>query len=283
MKNLASQIKESMGYKVPEFRNYDKIAVCGMGGSGISGYILKDLIDERPVFVFQSYELPKFVDKKTLVFINSYSGNTAETISMYKQAINRTEKIMIITSGGFLGNDERAIKIPDTMQPREAVGYLFFPMWKALGKKLDNVINVVEKVNSDLGIAEKLYSKLPVLYSSSGFYSIALRWREQINEDSKRLAVANTFPELNHNEIEARFDDAQIVFLKAKEELVIEMLKREHKIVEVELKGKTKLEKIFYGATLGNFVSVKLAELNKEDYLKYRLIEKLKDEMRKRK
>ncbi len=283
MENLALQIRNAMALDVPKFKNYDKIAICGMGGSGISGYVLKDLFEEKPVFVFQSYDIPKFVNRNTLVFISSYSGNTAETISMYRQAKKKTRNIMIITSGGVLGNEKNVVKIPSTMHPREAIGYLFFPMWKALGKKIGNVIDIVENVDGDWGMANILHNKLAVIYSSSGYYSVALRWKEQINEDSKRLAVANSFPELNHNEVEARFDKAQIVFLKAKDELAIELLKKEHKIIEVELKGKTKLEKIFYGIALGNFVSVHLAELNGEDYLKYRFIEKLKEEMSKRK
>ncbi len=282
MRDLALQIKETMKFEVPRFRGYNKIVVCGMGGSGIAGYALKDLIEEMPVFVFQSYELPKFIDDKTLVFLISYSGNTAETISMYKQARKKTKNIAIITSGGILGKEDNTVEIPQGMQPRESLGYLFFSMWKVLGKRLDNVIEVVKSVKSDLGIAKKLFGKIPVIYANSGFYSVALRWKQQINEDSKRLAIANAFPEINHNEIEARYDDAKIVFLKDKEELAIELLKKEQEIVEVQLKGKTKLEKIFYGFALSNFIGLEFAALNKEDYLEYRFIEKLKEEMKKR-
>ena len=274
---ISEQIKEAMSLGGQRIKGYNKIAVCGMGGSGVSGYILKDLIDSIPIFVFQSYNLPRFIDSKTLVFIISYSGNTAETISMYKQAKARGAKIVIIASGGILGQERGAIKIPGGLEPREAIGYLFFPMWKVLGKSTGkDVISAVDSVVDDKGIGRKLHGKIPVIYANSGFYSVALRWKQQINEDSKRLAVANVFPEINHNEIEARFDNAKIVFLKDKEEKAIKLLGQGRDILEVKLKGKSKLAKIFYGITLANFVSVKLAELGKEDYQKYRFIERLK-------
>ena len=274
---ISEQIKEVMGLKVPRIKGYNKIAVCGMGGSGVSGYILKDLIDSIPVFVFQSYNLPRFIDSKTLVFVISYSGNTAETISMYKQAKARGAKTVIIASGGILGQERGVIKIPGGLEPREAIGYLFFPMWKVLGKSAGKeVIDTVNSVVDDKGIGRKLHGKIPVIYANFGFYSVALRWKQQINEDSKRLAVADVFPEINHNEIEARFDNAKIVFLKDKEEKAIKLLGQGRDILEVKLRGKSKLAKIFYGITLANFVSVKLAELGKEDYQKYRFIERLK-------
>ena len=99
MEALEKQIRIVKRMNIPkvDIRKYDKIAVCGMGGSGISGYILRDLYDDKPVFVFQGYELPKFVDKKTLVFCISYSGNTAETISMYNHAKKRGCKVVVIS------------------------------------------------------------------------------------------------------------------------------------------------------------------------------------------
>lgn len=280
---LAEQIKEVGKMKLPLARGFDKIAVCGMGGSGIAGHVLRDLIDDVPVFVFQSYILPEFIDKKTLVFCISHSGNTAETISMHRIAKKRGCKTAVIASGGILGREKNCILIPSGMQPRQAIGYLFFPMWKMLGKSFGDTAKIVSEVKNDLGIAKKIYGKIPVVYSNEGYGSLVLRWKQQLNEDSKVLAIANTFPELNHNEIEARFENAQIIFLRDKPELAIDVLKKEYNILDVYLKGKNKLEKIFYGMALVNFVSINLAGLNGEDYLKYRFIEKLKEEMRNKK
>lgn len=278
-KKFPEQIKEALKIKVPKIKNnYNKIIVCGMGGSGISGYILKDLIEDKPVFVLQDYNLPEFIDQNTLVFIVSYSGNTQETISMYKQAKNKTKNIIIITSGGILGKIKNAVLIPQGLQPRHALAYLFFPMWKILNKSPKDVIKTTKKVKSDLNITKYLYKKLPIIYTNYGYSSIALRWKQQINEDAKQLAISNTFPELNHNEIESRLKNSTIIFLKDKEEKAIKYLKKETKVIDIKLQGKSKIAKIFYGIYLVDYVSLKLAELNKEDYLEYRIIEKLKKE-----
>src|SRR4030042_876044 len=79
----------------------NKIIVCGMGGSGVSGDILKDYATDIPVFVNKSYGIPGFVDKNTLAVIISYSGNTKETISAYEQVKEKTKKILVIASGGI--------------------------------------------------------------------------------------------------------------------------------------------------------------------------------------
>ena len=64
-----------------------------MGGSAISGDITKSYLCSEirlPVVVNRDYNLPGFVDERTLVFAVSYSGNTEETLSAYNEAkVNR--------------------------------------------------------------------------------------------------------------------------------------------------------------------------------------------------
>lgn len=273
---FAEQIKVVKKMNLPIVKTVRSVAVCGMGGSGIAGFILKDLLDEKPVFILQSYELPKFVNNEMLVFCISYSGNTAETISMHRQAKKRGCKTIVITSGGILSKEKGAIIIPSGLEPRQALGYMFFTLWKILGKNFDNVASIIESITTDEGIAKKIKGKIPVIYANSGYSALSLRWKQQLNEDSKILAISNVFPELNHNEIEARYKNAIILFLKAHEEKAINLLKKGENVLEIVLRGKTKLEKMFYGLALANIVSVELAGLNGEDYKEYRYIEKLK-------
>src|SRR3989344_9669193 len=101
LKKFPEQIKEAIKLGNIKPKRYNKILVCGMGGSGVVGYILKDLL-KVPVFIEQSYDIPGFIDKNTLTFIVSYSGNTEETICMYKQVRKKTNNIIIITSSGIL-------------------------------------------------------------------------------------------------------------------------------------------------------------------------------------
>ena len=52
---------------------FDKILVCGMGGSGIAGDLLQTYLMESriPMFVNKSYTVPGWVDSKTLCVIIS--------------------------------------------------------------------------------------------------------------------------------------------------------------------------------------------------------------------
>lgn len=273
---FAEQIKVIEEMSLPRIKPMGGIAVCGMGGSGIAGYILRNVYHEKPVFIFQSYYLPEFLNKNIVVFCISYSGNTAETISLYHQAKKRKCKTVIITSGGVLAKEKGAIIIPSGLEPRQALGYMFFAMWKMLGKSFGNVKNIVNNVKDDGGIAKKIKGKIPVIYTNAGYRSLALRWKQQLNEDSKILAIANSFPELNHNEIEARYKNAIIIFLKEHDEKAMKLLRKGENVLEIQLKGKTRLERIFYGLALANIVSVELAKLNGENYKVYRYIERLK-------
>ena len=46
--------------------------------------------------------MPEYIDKNSLVFIISYSGNTEETINMYRNAVRKGCQIVVISSGGVI-------------------------------------------------------------------------------------------------------------------------------------------------------------------------------------
>ena len=137
----------------------DKIAVCGMGGSAVGGDLLKAYMGNSkvPVFVVRNYKVPNFVDENTLVFAVSYSGNTEETLSAFEDASMKKAKIIAVTSGGLLGaKAKKAIKIPSGLQPRAALGYLFFPVLGVLansgivdvkGKEIEEVLDILSKTD----------------------------------------------------------------------------------------------------------------------------------------
>ncbi|GAI89110.1 unnamed protein product, partial [marine sediment metagenome] len=51
-------------------------------------------------------------------------------------------------------------------------------------------------------MALSLYQHLPLVYGSEGLLeAVAMRWKTQINENSKWPCFWNVFPELDHNEI----------------------------------------------------------------------------------
>jgi glucose/mannose-6-phosphate isomerase len=292
-----------------------------MGGSAISGDIIKTLMEEIteiPVFVIRDYFLPKFVDSKTLVIVESYSGNTEETVNTYKIAKEKNSLIICISSNGeiekmanFYGNP--LIKIPSGMPPRCAFGYLFFPVYrffvqakilpaleKSFFEKIENWVSEFlpsgEK-NKAIEISKKIHKNILLIYSENRFYPGILRWKTQIAENSKSFAFVNVLPEINHNEIMAfHFPESFIkktipLFVvsgmendrvKKRIEITSKIISDKVKeVIELNLKGETLLEKMMYLVILGDWISYYLAILNKVDPTEINEINILKEEMKK--
>lgn len=209
---------------------FDKIIICGLGGSAIGGDLLRSFCQYEmkiPIFINRNYRLPSFANKDTLVILSSYSGNTEETLSCYEESLRKGCMIICISSGGRLSllaenNKNLLITVPKGFQPRCALGFSFFPLLVLAMKlglisdKSDEITNVVKRLNSRsiqyknfdkkdnnaLKIAYLLQGKIPVIYSSLDFFDIVnLRWRGQLGENAKTLAYGNYLPEMNHNEI----------------------------------------------------------------------------------
>jgi len=88
-----------------DYAGIDKVVVLGMGGSAIGGDLVRSLLssESQPIiFVSRDYDLPAFVDERTLVIASSYSGNTEETLSAFSQALKKNCKKLAMTTGGKL-------------------------------------------------------------------------------------------------------------------------------------------------------------------------------------
>ncbi len=213
-----------------KFSHINKIVISGMGGSAVSGDILRSLLSGRidiPIMVNRDYTVPEFVDTNTLFFANSYSGNTEETLSAFEKARAKGAGIIGITSGGKVGELCRRYnyplyKLPGGQPPRTAIGYLFFPLLHALTQiglvkniavEIDETIAYLEKKVKEYGpgpsrnnpaqtLTRKLFGYIPLIYGSGeATGAAAFRWKAQFNENSKLLAFNQVFPELDHNEI----------------------------------------------------------------------------------
>jgi glucose/mannose-6-phosphate isomerase len=236
LEGLASQCALACGdicrdVDLPGFEAISNIVVTGLGGSAIGGDLLRVYAADKcpvPITVNRDYGLPHFVGPDTLVFAVSYSGNTEETLSAYREARVRGASIIAITTGGKLGemalqDGVPLVKIPSGLAPRAATGYLFIPtlgILQRLGllpdltaeltemtvfiKELQKKIGPESPVEENLSkvIAQKFYNKIPVIWGAAGTTEVvAQRWKGQINENAKSPAYWNVFPELNHNEI----------------------------------------------------------------------------------
>ena len=222
-------IKRAGQVSVPEKVSPKNIVVVGMGGSAIGGEILQDWLRDElpiPIQVCRDYTLPAYVNKDTLVFVNSYSGNTEETLTAFLTAIHRKCTVIAVTSGGQLGSFCKKLQVPHMiipagLQPRVAIPYMFFPLpvlMKKMGiisnieTELEEAIHVLERVakanaptiptknNKAKKIAQELMETIPVIYGFRQYGSIAHRLKAQFNENSKVPSKCDVFPELNHNE-----------------------------------------------------------------------------------
>lgn len=229
---VCNAVDIASGVNVSKFnkKGIKNIIINGLGGSAIGGDLLRSYAYYEmkiPVFINRNYTLPAFADKDTLAVISSYSGNTEETNTAYKEALKRGCRIICVTSGGSVEkiarkNKNLFIKIPGGLQPRCAIGYSFFSLlilFTKLGFIKDKseeinetVINLEESLaeytdlsfddNEALILATVIKGKLPVIYSSADVFDVVnLRWRGQISENAKILAYGNVYPEMNHNEL----------------------------------------------------------------------------------
>src|SRR4051812_44268414 len=69
--------------------DFNNVVVTGLGGSGIGGSIVQNYVFDKlkiPFIVNKDYFLPAFVNKKSLVIVCSYSGNTEETLMALQEA-----------------------------------------------------------------------------------------------------------------------------------------------------------------------------------------------------
>jgi len=253
----------------------NKIIVCGMGGSGISGCLLKDYAHSLPVFVNMDYDIPDFVDKKTLAIVISYSGNTEETLSAYKKVKEKTENLLLISSGGILGKEENVVNAPKGLPPRYSLPFLFFPMLSVLNNSnilkkdfdIDELVKNLKSIDKKEAesLAKKIGSKIPLVYATHAYASVAYRWQTQFNENSKVFAHSHFFSEHNHNEIEAELDDKFLPIMirdsDAHERINLRMdfIAKKINPEQIELKGESRLSKMFYGILFGDFVTCYLA------------------------
>lgn len=287
----------------------DKIVVAGMGGSAVGGDLLKTYMHDSkiPVFVVRDYSAPNFVDENTLFFAVSYSGNTEETLSAYEQAVRKKAKIVAVTSNGQLGSSaKKVIKVPPGLQPRAALGYLFFPVLGVLnnsgivdvkGDEVEEMLGIIKKTEDfrvfGERLAKKLYGKTPIVYSSSLFGPVAYRWKTQFNENSKSPAFNHSFAELNHNEIvgyqlmnknewAAIFirDENDHERIKLRMDITKEILSSRVDVEEIFTRGEGMLARIFSGIYYGDFASYYLALANKVDPTPVNVIENLKKRLR---
>lgn len=205
-------------------KQIQNIVICGMGGSGFGGRLVYDWLYDKidvPINVIQRYNIPSYVNKNTLFIASSYSGNTEETIAATRKAINKNAIVIGITSGGLLSEmctDKKldCITLTTGLPPRAALPMSIVQLIFILQKfniLQDDLLKEVELASNWLfnqyksihqsakKIAKNIHDKHIMIYTDAQMESVAIRARQQLNENAKILCTHHIIPEMNHNEL----------------------------------------------------------------------------------
>lgn len=297
---------------------FRSVFISGLGGSGIGGGFVQDFVRgvcKLPVVVSKGYQAPNWINKHTLAICSSYSGNTEETISTFEQLLGTGAKIVVIASGGKLIDLAKKhgldyVQVPGGWSsPRACMGYSIVAQLGILraaklipGKLFNNIAAAQKLLSRDQAAIQKharkiagfLHGKTPVLYVADHMEAVAVRWRQQINENAKMLCWHHTVPEMNHNELVGWRDqrpDVAVIWLRNRDDFqrtsvridINKEIVQHYTQTSIELwsKGKSLIEKAFYFVHLGDWVSVYLAELRQVDPIEIKVIDFLKGELAK--
>ena len=227
---LPGQLRWAAALEAPALAPAGEALVAGMGGSGIAGSIASVVAADagRRVSVHRSYGIPSWAAGiRPLVVAVSHSGDTEETLSAVEASLGAGLPMAAVTTGGRLGARAAAEGMPRVVtpalpQPRAAVGYLTGAVLRLLeaagvvppqAEGLAEAADVVERLlgggqGPAVALADDLAAGLEhrvvAVYGAEGMPAVAAyRWKTQINENGKAIAYCSSYPELDHNEIEA--------------------------------------------------------------------------------
>lgn len=302
----------------PHSHDINKVYVAGLGGSGIGANFVAEFVRDEakiPYLVGKGYHIPAFIDAYTLAIVSSYSGNTEETLSSFHQIAETGAKIVVISSGGKLIELAKEmnldyIQVPgDWPSPRACLGYSLVQqlfVLKKLGLIGDSTIQQIgtsaaflEENAEDIKakgqrLAQQLHRKTAIIYTTDRMEAVAVRFRQQINENSKKLCWHHVIPEMNHNELVGwrDVDDSlAVVYFRNDDDYARNQTRIEinqeiisnytSHIIDIFSQGDSLVERAMYLVNLGDWASFYLAELRGVDSIEVNVIDHLKGELAK--
>ncbi len=217
--------------------DYSNIIIGGLGGSGIGAQITKAWFFDKmpiPLETISDYSIPAYANAKSIVILNSYSGNTEETLNLFNEAKSKGCTLICISSGGSLSNlaNSNQIKLynlEEGFQPRMTIGYGLSFLFLILGElahlntrpDLEEVIEKFGEMHTyQLDSAQSIFRFFKasiknkfVIVADKYFAPIATRFCQQLNENAKLEAFLHILPEANHNVIESYYGRLHTNFL----------------------------------------------------------------------
>lgn len=290
------------------------VVICGMGGSGIGGKMVGIWLQNElpiPVISHHDYTAPHFINEHSLVIASSYSGNTEETLICVEQARKKGAQIIGICSGGELldfciKNNFDYVKVPGGNPPRTALAFsvvqvtnIFVKLGMASPVRMEEIragynriIKEKELIHQEAkSLAEFIGDKTPVFYSAAKYEGVAVRAKQQFNENAKILCWYHVLPEMNHNELvgwgggdnryaPVFFDTEDLIPRnKKRAEISFGIINEKSPVKVVKAKGKSLIEKSFYLIHLIDWSSLYSSMIHQVDPIEIRVIDHLKSEL----
>lgn len=213
---------------IPRLYDIDHILITGAGENETAGSLIKTYLQERsslPITVIHSGNLPKWVNKHTLVFPLSYEGECFETISSFKEAIKNHCKIIGMTSNGHLKQycvhrDLPFVDLPQDIPSRFTLGLLFFStifslqktgliklnidsdvdetgiMLQKLKETFEPIVPIKDNPAKQLGM--RLHHRIPLIYGWGVYAPVAKRWAMQCNLNAKLISQYYQVPDCTY-------------------------------------------------------------------------------------
>jgi glucose/mannose-6-phosphate isomerase len=205
--------------------DFDRILILGTGGgSAMAGEAVRRLLD-RPglpsVDICGEYAPPAWTGRRTLTLAVSHSGSTKETLAAADSASRRGARLCAMTSGGPLAAlaDRRGWplwRLGEGTMPRA----LFYEMLGSLIRLLGDAgcypraeaelrdaalrlrAGSASREKAASACALRLRRLIPYAVGAEPAGAVAaLRLKNQLAENSKRIAFAGVVPRAHHDEI----------------------------------------------------------------------------------
>jgi len=229
-----SQLAQSLTLPA-RYKDIDTIVVCGMGGSALGTHVIKSVFGSTlkyPVEIINGYDIPRYVNARTLFIASSYSGNTEEVLHAVELARGKKAKIVVISAGGALAAHAKTHRYPSLIfttdnnpcgSPRMGLGYSIVGqiiLFQKLGiltlsrkeirdmiadiAEYDTLYGVLtpEKENPAKQLARKTIDRSVWFVAAEHLQGSAHIAANQMNENAKRFAGYFALPEMNHHLME---------------------------------------------------------------------------------
>ncbi|MEM2197537.1 MAG: SIS domain-containing protein [Nitrososphaerota archaeon] len=292
------------------------VVFYGLGGSGIVGHIASTIFQQdskTPLITYTTSSLPTWIGPDTIVFLLSYSGETVEVLRAAQKVLHARVSAVAVCSGGSLerlarDNGVPVVCVTKGLAPRMAVPEMVGAVASLLNdmdivsgaeEKLLVSAKSLEKVRESLSAhadlpensakraALFLLDHLPHAIVESTLFPVALRLKNQLNENAKRPCIVIDVPEAMHNTLEAlpntRRDRYIIYRWGGEEELIrlqLEFLKRllARRVFEARFSGDI-VETVLSAIMWSDYVSIYLAALQNIDPLPVSKISAIRREL----